>query len=425
MLNDRAEDARVGGGRAWAVWAAAAGVYLVALFHRTSLSVAGLAATQRFDINAAQLSTFTVLQLLVYAGMQLPVGILLDRFGPKRLLMTGLALMTLGQLGFAFVPSYPLALATRALVGVGDAMTFLSVLRVAAAWFPAARNPLLTQLTSLAGQLGAIIAAVPMVHALARFGWAATYVGAACAGLIAGVVLFAVVRDSPQPAATAPARLHLPTVLASVRTCWAQPGTRLGAWVYFTTLFCPNVLVLLWGYPYLVGGQQVGANVAATLLTLLTVAAMASAPLVGIYIGHGRGHGRRRLLLSAMMLATIAAWTLVVAWPSHAPTWALALLMLATGVSFSGALLAFDYARESNPAASLGTALALVNVAGFVSTIAMAFGFGLILDLATPGASTVYTPHAYRLAMLTPYALWALGSVQILRYVRRTRRAPA
>ena len=71
----------------WTVWLAAVAVYILAVFHRTSLSVAGLAAVDRFGISAAELATFTMVQLLVYAGMQIPVGVLLDRYGSRRLLL--------------------------------------------------------------------------------------------------------------------------------------------------------------------------------------------------------------------------------------------------------------------------------------------------------------------------------------------------
>ena len=85
--------------RAWSVWLVGLLVYMLAVFHRSSLGVAGLAATERFDISAAQLATFTMLQLLVYAGMQIPVGLLVDRFGPRSVLLVGLVLMTVAQAG--------------------------------------------------------------------------------------------------------------------------------------------------------------------------------------------------------------------------------------------------------------------------------------------------------------------------------------
>ena len=76
-----------------------------------------------------------MVQLLLYVLMQIPVGLLIDRFGARRVLFSGLSLMTVGQIGFAFADSYGTALAARLLVGIGDAMVFISVLRLVVAWF--------------------------------------------------------------------------------------------------------------------------------------------------------------------------------------------------------------------------------------------------------------------------------------------------
>lgn len=398
---------------AWRIWAAGAAVYLVAMLHRTSLSVAGLAAADRFEISAAQLSTFTVLQLLVYAGMQLPIGVLLDRYGSRRLLAVGLALMTIGQLGFAFVSSYPLALATRVLVGLGDATAFLSVLRLAAVWFPAARNPLLTQLTSLSGQAGALVTAIPMAHTLARFGWVPTYVGAALIGLLSGIALYLWVIDAaPPPAHDAQPAPH-PPLLASLRESWADAGTRYGAWAYFSGMFLPNALLLLWGYPWLVEGEGVSPMRAPVLLTLLTVASMASGPLVGALAG--RWPRLRQPLFNGLLAAPMMLWTAIALWPGTAPHWLLGALMATAGSGFSGAMLAFDFARAASPPQRIGTALALVNVGGFASTVPMVLGVGVVLDWANPGDVPSLAPHAYRWAMGLPYLLWGIGLVQMVR----------
>src|SRR6185369_5462391 len=151
-----------GFGGAWTVWTVGLLVYMLAVFHRASLGVAGLAATERFDISAAQLSTFTMLQLLVYAGMQIPVGLLVDRFGPRTVILTGVIVLTLAQAGFALAESYGAALLARFFVGMGDAMTWICLLRLVASWFRGRRVPLVTALSGTLGQLGAIGAAVPM-----------------------------------------------------------------------------------------------------------------------------------------------------------------------------------------------------------------------------------------------------------------------
>ena len=99
--------------------------------------------------------------------MQVPVGVLLDRYGSRALLLVGLVLMTGGQLLFAFVESYPLAVVARVVIGAGDAMVFVSVIRLVAAWFLVRQAPVVTQLTGQVGQTGAILAAAPLSWALA------------------------------------------------------------------------------------------------------------------------------------------------------------------------------------------------------------------------------------------------------------------
>ena len=141
-------------GRAWLIWSTAVVVYIAALFHRTSLGVASLEASERFHLGPAALGTFTVLQVAVYALMQVPTGMLVDRYGARRVLTVAALLMGVGQLLFAFATSYPLGLLARAVLGVGDAMTFVSVLRLVAAHFSARRYATVASFTSAIGALG-------------------------------------------------------------------------------------------------------------------------------------------------------------------------------------------------------------------------------------------------------------------------------
>ena len=112
-----------------------------------------------------------MLQLLVYAGLQVPVGVSVDRLGPRRLIATGALVMAGGQVLLAVSHQLPLALLARALVGAGDAMTFVSVLRLVNAWFPPRRIPLVTQLTGMIGQTGQLLSAVPLAALLRLHGW--------------------------------------------------------------------------------------------------------------------------------------------------------------------------------------------------------------------------------------------------------------
>jgi MFS family permease len=147
------------GARAWAVWTVGLAAYVIGVLNRTSLGVAGLDAQHRFGIGAGALASFAVLQILVYAGLQVPVGMLLDRFGSVRLVVAGALLMAGGQALLAFADGVTGAVVARVLVGAGDAMTFLSVLRLVPQWFPGRRVPVVTQLTGFVGQLGQVLSA--------------------------------------------------------------------------------------------------------------------------------------------------------------------------------------------------------------------------------------------------------------------------
>ena len=124
------------------MWGVALSVYLLAVFHRSSLAVAGLAAAERFDISAAQLATFTMLQLLVYAGMQIPVGLLVDRLRPAQRDADRRRHPHRWPRPASPSPrAYPLALVARVFVGVGDAMTFICVLRLVSQLVPGSADP--------------------------------------------------------------------------------------------------------------------------------------------------------------------------------------------------------------------------------------------------------------------------------------------
>ena len=401
------------------VWVVGLLVYLLAVFHRSSLAVAGLAATERFHISAAQLATFAMLQLLVYAAMQIPVGLLVDRFGSRAVLLVGASVLTLAQTGFALADSYPLALLARVFVGMGDAMTFICVLRLVNTWFAPRRIPVVTQLTGVLGQLGAIIAAVPMTWALSHLGWTRSYLLAASLGIVMVLALLAVVHDAPGTRTLRGPALGLAEIRASLAESWEHPGTRLGFWMHFSTQFSATVLGLLWGYPFLVKGEGLDENVAGLLLTIMVVAVMTAGPILGWRVTVRPWH--RSTLVIGIVATIVVSWTVVLAWPGNAPLWLLVWLMVVTGVGGPASMIGFDLGRTSNPPHRLASATGIINQGGFYASLVLVIAIGLILDWRTPGGSSDYTPSAFRWAMSFQYLLWGLGLVQVWRYRRKAR----
>ncbi|MET9299663.1 MFS transporter [Micromonospora aurantiaca] len=402
------------------VYAVAVTAYLTAVFHRSSLGVTGVDAAERFHINAAALATFSVAQLAVYAAMQVPVGVLLDRYGSRRLLLAGGALMVAGQLLFAVAGDVPLAVAARVLVGLGDAMTFISVLRIVAFWFPGRRNPLLVQLTGTVGQLGAVLGAVPLVLLLHRAGWTPAFLTAAALGATVVLLVLVAVRDTPHAEHATALAPDLATVRRRLAEAWAQPGTRLGLWTHFVTQFSGAVFALLWGYPFLVQGQGFSPTAAAGMLTLMTVVTLVCGPVIAHLCSRHPFH--RSVVVFAITAATAGVWAVVLAWPGRAPHWLLVALVVVLAVNGPGSMIGFDYARSFNPVHRIGSATGIVNVGGFVASIVLILAVGVVLDLATPAGRDAPPLSAFRWAFAVQFLLWALGAVQVLRYRNAARR---
>ena len=405
----------IGRRRAWVIWAVGLSVYVLAVFHRTSLGVAGLLAAERFDISAAQLSTFTVVQLGVYAAMQIPVGVLLDRFGSKRLMLVGLALMSGGQLWFAFAGSFPVGIAARVMLGAGDAMVFTSLLRLVAVWFRVKQAPFITQLSGMVGQLGAVIAATPLAAALAAFGWTRSYATSAGIGVVLSVALLVLVKDSPYRG-EAVERIKIRALASTLSEVWGNPGTRLGLWVHFTSQFGATVFTMLWGYPFLLS-EGVSSRTASLVLVAMTVTAMGAGPVIATFTA--RMPYRRSQLVLVIVAGIATTWAVTLLWPGPAPLALLVLLAVVTAVGGPGSMVGFDLARTFHPSTHLGRATGVVNVGGFTASLLCIALIGVVLDRLAPGGPEEYTLTDFRIAMSVQFLFWGLGAVQLVRYRRK------
>jgi sugar phosphate permease len=361
-------------------------------------------------------SIFAVLQLLMYAVMQVPVGVLVDRFGPRVMVALGALVMGGGQVLMGLTTSAGGAIVARMLVGTGDAMTFVSVLRLIPSWFPAQRVPLLTQVTGLLGQLGQIASAIPLVVVLGAYGWTPAYLGAAAIGVLVGIAVLLLVRDSPLGASATPP-VSWREAVAQLQQSFAEPGTRLGLWSHFTSQFSQMVFALLWGYPFLTAGLGYSATLAGSLLTVMVLAGLVVAPVLG-QLTAAYPYRRSNLVLG-VLVATVVAWTLVLLWPGPAPLPVVVLLVVVLASNGPASAVGFDFARSFNPSPRLGVASGIVNVGGFTASLTTILVIGLVLDLRSP--SGAYTLPDFKLAFCFQYLPWAFGFVSLMRSRRLTR----
>ncbi|MRG60020.1 MFS transporter [Agromyces sp. CFH 90414] len=414
----------------WLVWSVGVVGYMLSVTNRTSLSAVGVDAAVRFDADASALSMFAVIQLAVYGGMQIPVGLLLDRFGARPIITAGMLLMVAGQVVMAFASDVGIGILARVLIGAGDAAVFPSVLRLIATWFPDRRAPIMVQMTGILGQAGQIVSIIPLAALLHATSWSVAFGSLAGLGLLFAVLTFAIVRNRPPGRTqdvsvdTETGAIRVVTSAADLREgfvqSWGHPATRLAFWSHFTTPFAGTAFVMLWGFPFLTAGEGLSPATASLVVTAFVVFGMVAGPVIGALSSR---HPMRRSMM--LVLPTVAfqalAWLTVILWPGPAPIWLLFVLAFALSTGGPASMIAFDHARTYNPSHRLSTATGIVNGGGFVAGLLAILFIGVAMDLQGAGSPATYSLEAFRIAFLTQFPLWAIGSAFILYERHRTR----
>jgi len=369
--------------------------------------VAGLLAASRFHTSATVLSLFVVVQLSLYALMQLPAGMGLDLWGPRRMIGIGVALMTAGQFAMAFAPNVELAIAARILIGSGDAAIFVSVVRLVWNWFPLNRVPLFTQLTGIIGQIGQVIAAVPFARALHTSGWTASFATLAGTGILVSLFSLFTVHNAPalMPATTPSSGL------AGLSTALRNPGTWLGFFCHMMGGLSSTVFLLMWGVPFMVQGLGYAHQTASSLLTVFALSSVATGPVLAQLTAR---FPQARPLIVLLIGGAIAVMWLVLllpATPVPVPITVVAAVVFSAGGSSS--LIGLDLAASLNAPERRSSVQGIANMGGFVAAVLSMVAIGAVLDMHTasgPGIGPIYGD--YRMAMsimFVPLILSAVG----------------
>ncbi|MFT4235360.1 MAG: MFS transporter [Microbacterium sp.] len=415
----------------WVIWIVAVLGYVLAVTNRTSLSAVGVDAAHRFDADASTLSMFAVLQLAVYGFMQIPIGVWLDRFGARPIMVIGMALMASGQLIMALSPNVGIAILARMIIGAGDAAIFPGMARLVALWFPTQRNPLMMQLSGIIGQLGQIVAIIPLATLLHSTSWSVAFGSVAGLGVMFTALIWMVIRNRPpeitrdvsvdtRTGAIRTVTSAIDTSEGGIRVAWQNPGTRLAFWTHFSTPFAGNAFVILWGFPFLTAGEGLSKGQASLVQSLFVFVGILCGPVIGMLSGRNPLRRSTTLVLPIIGIEVLG-WMVVIVWPGAAPFWLLLLLAVTLGLGGPASLVAFDHARTHNPAHQLSTATGITNVGGFLAGLLAILFIGIALDVQGAGEPETYTLGAFKLAFLMQLPLWALGAGFILRERRLTR----
>ncbi len=405
--------------RAWLIWGVGASLYFAAVFHRMALGVAGLRAEQRLHFDHEVLASFTALQFLIYLAMQIPAGLAADRIGPRRTLAFGLVAIAVGEIVFGLAHSVPPAIAGRALIGMGDALILINVLRLTQSWFPARMGSLLAALTGVVGALGQLLGTIPLQAALDGLGWTPTFVGSSVATVALAALAFALIRDRPPGVPAPQAHDHAP-IGQTLKAAWRRPGTRHGFWAHLALMAPFQVISALWGAPFLIEGQHFSEHRAATYLLVTSAGFAVAGPLLGVVADRSvRAQNRTLLLMNALV---VALWAAILLWPDGdaVPHPLLFAGFAIAGAAAAGGMVAFALGRRENPPEAGGAATAIVNCGGFSAAIVALEVAGLVLGGdGTPDAGQ------FKVALAPMVLLSAIALVRCAQLSRQRERVLA
>ncbi len=394
---------------AWLVWGLGALCFTYAFFHRVAPSVMVNDLMRDFAVGGAVLGNLSAVYFYAYVGLQIPVGLFIDRWGPRQVLTVTVALAACGSFLFAWADSLTVAYVGRALIGAGVAFGFVGGLALATNWFPTRRFALLSGLTMFAGMAGGIGGQAPQAALVEAFGWRDTVFWTGIAGLVLAALIWLVVRDRPPQASTSaePAASGR-TVMAGLRKVLRNPQT----WVIalYGAMMSSSLLAFgsLWGVPYMMESYGLSRPAAAFSASLLLLGWALGGPATGWISDH---LGRRKLpMVMGAAIGLVSIVTLL--YVPGLPLIAVQALLVVNGAAGGSMVISYAAAREHNPG-PVGAAYGFTNMATVSGGALFQPFIGWLLDLNWEGAvhagARVYSVAAYKTAFVTLPILFAIA----------------
>lgn len=387
---------------AWVVWFIAALFYAVEFFQRVAPGVIAKPLLTYFHLHAETLGLIISLYYYAYAIAQIPVGIILDRFGSRIPLTLAAFSVSIGTLLFATTPSIYLLSIARIIIGIGSAFAFVGCLKVASDWFPKKRFSLIVGLTNTLGVIGALFGEEPLTKMVQHLGWHDSLIATALIGMLTSILIFTFVKNNPKTIQETKKKVAI-NLKNSIYQIIKTPQSWLIA-VYAGLMVAPIIAFAeLWSIPFLESTHHFSANIAAQINAMIFIGIACGGPINGYIAGKFRC---RKLLLVLGNILSLATLLLII-FSQHLFNISPSLLYFIFGFFTSSMLLCFTINCEHHAQPISATVIAFTNMIIMIIGAMFQPVIGYILDkflISTNIAS--YTAPDFHIALSTlPLAL--------------------
>lgn len=361
---------------AWFICSLGAVYYSYEYFLRISPSVMEPALRSHFHLSATGFGLLSAFYYYAYVPMQLPVGVLMDRYGPRRLITIACLICVIGTFMFTNTHSFAIAAIGRFLVGLGSAFAFVGVLKLATIWLPENKLAMVAGIATALGTIGAMIGDNLLGDMVAKLGWQQTNNFTAIFGIGLIFVLWFGIRDQKryqrQSGTIDSFKRNMIDLGIIVRNKQIWINGMFGCLVYLPT----TVFAELWGIPYLRNAHGLSHNSADFANSLLFLGFTIGAPTVGFISDKIK---RRKLPMVIGATGAAIVMMLILYVPNLHPN-VLNGLMFLLGLLYSAQAIVFAVGRELSPKEAAGTAIAMTNMIVMIGAMFLQPLVGKLLD---------------------------------------------
>jgi sugar phosphate permease len=398
-------------------------------FTRVSTAVLAESLTLALNITATELGLLHSSFFYLYAAMQLPAGLLVDRYGPRRVAGTGTFVMGFGAAAFAMSDSFLLSFLARALIGFGGSVIFLAILRFAVTWFRADEYATVTGVTIGVSALGGIIATTPLAIAASVIGWRSSMLAVGSFCVVSALFIFLSVRDQPTDStdnkSPEPTTEGTPTSLRDdLRNVLGGSDVWVLSILNFLILGVNFTIIGLWGVPYLVHLYDLSVARASLYVLAGNVGLLIGSPLFGWIADRLVAH-TALVLISTLVFCAVFGTLSALGTP---PLAVVGILFFMAMFVNGGVSLAFTVGRQRHPDKLSGTVSGIINSVGYSGAAVVPALMGVVLDVFWTGKTVdgtpVYSFTGYRVAFSIATIAGILALACAL-WTYRTRRTPS
>jgi len=377
----------------WIVFTAVLFSYFLIVSQRTAPGLITDQIMKDFSISASTIGLLSSVQFLAYAGLQIPIGIMSDRFGPAYFLIIGALLNGIGTILYSVAANEFFLFLARLLAGIGDAAIWVNLVLILSQWFKVSEFVRLLGFAGMAGSLGFLMATVPFSVWISQLGWRPPFFIVGIILCFCAVLLFYVL-------VTKPVRLCLSTKETmkkegkkeKTRTMLRRIFSDRQAWAAFLCHFGAVGTYVgfigTWAVPFGMNVYGMTRGAASQLIMIGLIGALIGAPLTTWISGKVQSIKRPYVLIHIIIFL---GWTMFLLFHGKPPYVLLIILFLAIGYGNGGSALTFAVVRDSFAMKEVGFVSGFANTGGFISAVLLPTIFGKVLDhFHTASSSTGY-----------------------------------